>query len=152
MADNKKLMDALQMIVTSLSQQADGHMLQSRIFASQGFDKLADKYAEHASEERGYVIQIADRILDLGGKLENGAKIQMPVCEDPVEWVKADLKISVDGLATLKQIMDLAVDDVTTYDILKDYYKDEEEDMYWGQGQLELIEKIGLQSWLVKQL
>ena len=29
---------------------------------------------------------------------------------------------------------------------------DEEEDMYWSQQQLELIEKIGLQNWLVKQL
>ncbi len=152
MADNEKLMNALQMIVTNLSQQADGHMIQSRIFASEGFGKLADKYAEHASEERGYVVQIADRILDLGGTLKNEAKPEMPVCKDPVEWVKTDLKISVDGLAVLKDIMCLAVEDVTTYDILKDYYKDEEEDMYWGEEQLELIEMIGVQNWLVQQL
>ena len=152
MAQNEKLMEALQMIVTNLSQQADGHALESRILASKGYSKLAEKYAEHAEEERGYVQQIADRILDLGGKLKNEAKPEMPVCEDPVEWIKADLKISVDGLATLRQIMCLAVEDVTTYDILKDYYKDEEEDMYWGEQQLELIEAIGVQNWRVKQL
>jgi bacterioferritin len=76
----------------------------------------------------------------------------MPLCENPVEWVKIDLKISVEGLSTLKKIMCLAVEDVTTYDILKDYYKDEEEDMYWGEQQLELIEAIGVQNWLVQQL
>ena len=152
MAQNEKLMDALQMIVTNLSQQADGHALESRILASKGYAKLADKYAEHAAEERGYVEKIADRILDLGGVLSNDQKEPMPLCENPVEWVKIDLKISVEGLSALKKIMCLAVEDVTTYDILKDYYKDEEEDMYWGEQQLELIEAIGVQNWLVQQL
>ena len=43
-------------------------------------------------------------------------------------------------------------EDVTTYDILKEYLKDEEQDMYWSEQQLSLIDMIGLQNWLVKQL
>ncbi|MBR1774746.1 MAG: hypothetical protein IJ759_04385 [Bacteroidales bacterium] len=43
-------------------------------------------------------------------------------------------------------------EDVTTYDIMKEYLKDEEEDMYWSEGQLALIEKIGYQNWLIKQM
>ena len=50
------------------------------------------------------------------------------------------------------QLTEAAKDDYTTYDILKAYYQDEEEDMYWGQGQLELIECIGVQNWLIRQL
>ena len=42
--------------------------------------------------------------------------------------------------------------DLSTFDMLKDYYKDEEEDMYWGEGQLEMIERIGEQNWLLRQL
>ena len=38
------------------------------------------------------------------------------------------------------------------YDLLKDYLKDEEEDLYWSQGALEMIEKIGAQNWLIMQL
>ena len=45
-----------------------------------------------------------------------------------------------------------ARDDLTTFDLLKDYYKDEEEDMYRGKQQLETIEMIGLQNWLIKQM
>jgi bacterioferritin len=152
MAQNEKLMDALQSIVTNLSQQADGHALESRILASKGYGKLAEKYAEHAAEERGYVEKIADRILDLGGVLSNEEKDTMPLCENPVEWIKIDLKISVEGLSMLKKIISLAAEDFMTYDLLKDYYKDEVEDMYWGQQQLELIEAIGVQNWLVQQL
>lgn len=66
--------------------------------------------------------------------------------------MKYDLQVSKDGLTWLLDIIDLARGDLTTYDILKDYYKDEEEDMYWGEQQLELIEKIGEINWLVTQL
>ena len=140
------------MIVTELSQQADGHAIQSRIFGSQGFSKLQEKYAEHAEEERGYVIKCIDRIIDLGGEVKLEAKEPGKVFDDPIEWIKYDLQVSIDGLAALKKFVDAAVDDYTTYDILKEYYQDEEEDMYWGEEQLELIEKIGVQNWLVQQL
>ena len=55
MERNEKLLSSLQAIVTGLAQQADGHILQSRIFASQGFSELADRYAENAEEQRGHV-------------------------------------------------------------------------------------------------
>ena len=152
MAQNEKLLAGLQMIVTNLSQQADGHMIQSRIFDSKGYGKLAERYEEHATEERGYVQQCIDRILDLGGEVKLEAKAAAPVCNDPIEWIKYDLQVSRDGLATLKALVDLAKDDMTTYDILKDYYKDEEDDMYWDEQQLELVEEIGKQNWLTNQL
>ncbi|MCR5772092.1 MAG: hypothetical protein K6G87_12805 [Butyrivibrio sp.] len=149
---NENIIKGLQLIVTDLAQQADGHAIQSKIFGSQGFSKLADKYAEHATEERGYVDQCIDRILDLGGDVKNEAKKEAPTYTDPVEWLKYDLQVSIDGLNSLKTLIECAKDDLTTFDILKDYYKDEEEDMYWAQQQLELIEKIGLQNWLIHQI
>ena len=152
MANKEKLIEGLQIIVTDLAQQADGHAIQSRIFYAEGFTKLGAKYAEHATEERGYVDQCIDRILDLGGEVKNGAKKEAPVCKNPVDWVKYDLQVSIDGLAWLKELTEAAREDYTTYDILKAYYQDEEEDMYWGQGQLELIECIGVQNWLIRQL
>ena len=42
----------------------------------------------------------------------------------------------------------LAVYDGTLLGVLKD----EEEDLFWSQGALELIEKIGTQNWLMLQL
>ena len=152
MAQNEKILAGLQVIVTELSQQADGHAIQSRVFASEGFSKLADKYAEHAAEERGYVDQCIDRILDLGGEVKLEAKKEAPVYKDPVEWVKYDLQVSKAGLAWLAELTEEARTDYTTFDILKKYYQDEEEDMYWGEAQLELIECIGKQNWVLQQL
>lgn len=152
MADTKKIIEGLQTIVTELAQQADSHVIQSKIFAAQDFSKLKEKYAEHAVEERGYVEKCIDRILDLGGEVKNGAKKETPVFTDVVEWIKYDLKISRDGLAWLKTLTEAARDDYSTYDILKAYYQDEEGDLYWAEQQLELIEKIGLQNWLSMQV
>lgn len=152
MANNEKIIEGLQAIVTGLSQQADGHVIQSRVFASEGFSKLATKYAEHATEEHGYVQQCIDRIIDLGGEVKLEAKQPAPVHKNPIDWLKYDLQVSKDGLAWLKTIVEEAKDDYTTFDILKDYYKDEEEDMYWAEAQLELIERIGEQNWILQQL
>ena len=51
----------------------------------------------------------------------------------------------------MMKCMDGVKDDPSTYDILKDYLKDEEEDFYWSQGAVELIKKIGAQNWLLLQ-
>lgn len=149
---NEKIIADLQFLVTNLAQQAEGHLIQSRVFAAKGFNKLAEKYAEHAIEERGYVEKFIDRILDLGGKVKLENKKEGEVFENPIDWVKHDLQVSIDGLTWLKKVLDNAKDDLTTYDMLKVYYKDEEADMYWGEQQLELIKYIGVQNWIAQQI
>ena len=121
---NEKVLAGLQTIVTDLAQQADGHQLQSRIFASMGFTKLADKYAEHADEERGWVTKCIDRLLDLGCEVKLEAKREAPVCKNPVDWLRYDLEVSKEGLAwlrfrslclTLLHSGALCLDDVPTF-------------------------------------
>ncbi len=152
MESKEIIIAGLQGIVTELSQQADGHIIQSKIFAGEGFTKLADKYSEHANEERGYVEQCIDRILELGGEVKNEAKQAAPTYKDPIEWVKYDLEVSKTGLAGLAKLIEVAIKDPITFEILVAYYKDEEEDLQWGEQQLELIEMIGKQNWLLQQL
>jgi|GEM_PF-23697 len=144
--------EGLQVIVTALSQQADGHLIQSRIFASQGFEKLAKKYEEHAEEERGYVVRCIDRLMDLGVEVKLEDKKSAPICKDAEEFLKYDLQVSKDGLKWLAEVVKAAQCDLSTFEILAEYYKDEEKDMYENEQQLELIEMIGKQNWLAKQI
>ena len=62
---NEKVIAGLQTIVTDLAQQADGHALQSRIFASEGFSKLAEKYVERVLNQ----IEICDKLVEQLGYL-----------------------------------------------------------------------------------
>ena len=150
--DKKKSIAALQAYATGLAAQSLQHKAESKIFDSQGFTKLAEKYAEHSAEEMGWVEQFMDRILDLGGTPLVQPAPEMPVFTDPVEYIKADLAISHEQVPILQNLVLSLQEDFKTYDILRGYALDEEEDMYWSETQLELIEKIGLQNWLVKQL
>ena len=152
---NEKVAAVLQQIVTNLSQQSAGHLIQSRIFASQGFSKLAKKYADHATEEQGFVEKCIDRLLDLGCEVKLEAKQAGPVFTNPVEYLKYDLSVSTDeeGIAMMKEIVAIAAkEDYSSYDVLKDYMQDEDEDAKWMEGQLALIECIGVQNWLIQQL
>lgn len=74
------------------------------------------------------------------------------VLADPVAWVKHDLQVSKDGLAWLAEATEAARTDYATFDLLRAYYLDEEEDLHWGEAQLELIDCIGVQNWLLRQL
>jgi bacterioferritin (cytochrome b1) len=80
---NEKVIAGLQTIVTDLAQQAVGHQIQSRIFASEGFTKLAEKYAEHAEEERVYVEKCIDRLLDLGCDVKLEQRRKLPSARIP---------------------------------------------------------------------
>ena len=150
--DKKKTIEALQFFVTGLTEGALVHKLQGQLFKSQGFEKLGEKYINHFTEEMEWVEKFVDRILDLGGDVKfDGAKARDLVAA-PVDYIKADLAIQEKGVEMLYKCMTELRDDPTTYDIMKAYLADEEEDLYWSQGQLELIEMIGVQNWLIKQL
>ena len=71
---------------------------------------------------------------------------------DPVEYIKEDLKIQEPGVELLRKCMGSVCEDYLTFDILKAYLADEEEDLFWSQGALEMIEKIGAQNWLIMQM
>ena len=150
--DKQKICEGLQIIVTQLAQQADGHLIQSRIFASQGLTKLAEKFAEHSTEEHGYVEKCVDRLLDLGCEVQNGDKKSSPIYKDAEDFLKYDFQVSKDGLKWLAELVEAARGDYKTFEILEKYYKDEETDMYWAEQQLALIELIGKQNWLATQI
>ncbi|MBR1631786.1 MAG: hypothetical protein IJ680_08005 [Paludibacteraceae bacterium] len=150
--DSKKSIEALQFFITHLTEGAEVHKLQGQIFKSEGFSKLADKYIGHFTEEMGWVEKFVERLLDLGGSLKYEGAEARQLIYNPIEYVKADLAIQEPGVEVLLKCMETVKDDPTTYDILKAYLKDEEEDLYWSQGAIQMIECIGEQNWLLQQL
>ena len=150
--DKKNSIAVLQAYATGLAAQSLQHKIQGKVFADQGFSKLGEKYSEHAAEEMGWVDKFIERILDLGGTPLVQAAPEMPVFTDPVEYIKSDVAVSRKEVPALMELVLSLQADFKTYDILRAYALDEEEDMLWSETQLNLIGKIGLQNWLVKQL
>lgn len=152
MNNKQESIKQLQYLVSALSAGALNHEIHGHIFASQGFEKLGDKYKAHAQEEREFVAKFINRIIDLGGKVQQGPAEAAEVFEDFEAYLKHDLEVQVKGVEYLGNLVKPEAFDIATYDILKEYYLDEEEDLYWSQQQVELIERIGLQNYLAKQL
>ena len=150
--DKNKSIAVLQAYATGLAAQSLQHKVESKIFSDAGYSKLGEKYAEHAEEEMGWVDKFIERILDLGGTPKVETAPAMEVFTDPVRYIEDDYKTSVEQVPILMDVTSSLQDDFKTYDILKAYALDEEEDMLWSETQLDLIEQIGLQNWLVKQM
>ncbi len=150
--NKQKSIEVLQFFATGLSAGAYAHKVQGQIFKSLGFSKLGQKYAEHYTEEMEWVEKFIDRILDLGGEIKIEATEATPLIHKPIEYLHADLARQEKGVKLLYECMEAVRQDPTTYDILKTYLADEEEDLYWSQEQVDMIEMIGVQNWLVTQL
>ena len=52
----------------------------------------------------------------------------------------------------MAELIDSGILDATTYDLMKVYLKDEEEDMGWSEQQLDLIKMIGKENYLTQLL
>lgn len=141
-----------QMIVNELTGSAFVHKMQGQLFKSQGFDKLGQKYIDHYTEEMTWVEKYTDRMLDLGCIPQINVRNETALIQDPKSYIEADLKLQREGVERLYKTMSALAADPTTYDITKAYLADEEEDLYWSEEQLDLIEKIGYQNWLIKQM
>lgn len=131
---------------------AFNHEIHGHIFGAQGFSKLGEKYLEHAKEERDFAAKFINRIIDLGGKVEQNAQEAQPVCEDFKEYLAAGIKAQSEGVAMLADCIKPDKFDIASYELLKELYLDEEEDLFWMEQQCELIERIGYQNYLVQQV
>ena len=140
------------MIVNELAGSAFVHKMQGQLFKSQGFEKLGQKYIDHYTEEMVWVEKYTDRMLDLGCVPQVKVCNESTLVEDAKAYIEADLKLQRKGVESLYKMMPALASDPTTYDLTKAYLADEEEDLYWDEEQLDLIEKIGYQNWLLKQM
>lgn len=142
----------LQGLVDQILPASQNHEIHSNIFLAQGFVKLGDKYKAHAQEERDFAVKLMNRIIDLGGKVEHNASESMPVYEDVREYLAHEAKVQAAGVAVLAECLQSQQFDITSYELLKEYYIDEEEDLFWMEQQLELIDRIGYENYLIQQL
>ena len=99
-----------------------------------------------------FVDQFIDRILDLGGEVKQEAQEAQPIFNDIIEFIERDYNVSVERVKLLNEMMDSGIFDATTYDLMKVYLKDEEEDMGWSEQQLDLIKMIGKENYLTQLL
>ena len=129
------------------------YFLHSRMCASWGYGRMAQKLREASYEEMRDAERLMDRVLDLGGlpnlqrlgTFQAGATIaeQLRLSADLERGAVQQLK---EGITLCEKELDLG-----TSSLLRPMVLEEERQLYWLEAQIALIDQLGEQQYLALQ-
>ena len=151
MGDNEKILQLLQEITSGILSGSQQHFIHATINIQKGYVKLGNRMMDEYNEEMAFAAKIIDRILYLGGVPEFKST-SYPVYPEVESQLKNECRQQFEGLEELEKSIYITEPDIVTNDRLRDYMKEEAAHATWLKQQVDLIESIGIQNYLTKQL
>ena len=140
---------ALKNELTAINQ----YFLHSRMLKDWGVSKLGDYEYKESIEEMNHADWLIERILFLGGlpNLQDLGKLR--IGESVEEILKCDLALEEDAIPLLRDAMGQCekVRDYVSRDLFGKILHNEEEHVDYIETQFDLIERIGIQSYIQLQ-
>jgi len=146
----KALNDQLADELTAVNQ----YMVHAGMCENWGYEKLHQKIEKRAIDEMKHAEKLINRILFLNGtptvsklnKVSIGAKVEIQLAND--------LAAEVDAIATYNTAIKTCVSEADngTRELFESILKDEEDHLDWLEAQLDQIDQMGIQNYLVEQL
>ncbi len=154
MKGNKKLIEALNEILTGELTAINQYFVHAKMCKNWGFKRLADKSREESIGEMKHADELIERILFLEGvpNLQRLSKVR--VGETVAEQLRLDLALEMEAIPNLNKAIAQAVaaGDNGTRDLLEEILESEEGHVDWLEAQLELIKQVGEQNYLAQQI
>jgi bacterioferritin len=146
---DQKVIDHLNQILTNELTAINQYFLHARMLENWGISKFGKKEFKESVEEMHHADALIKRILFLEG-LPNLQRLDaIMIGQTAEEILQSDLALEHKAVADLRVAIPHceAVRDFPTRDLLSGILRDEEEHIDFIETQVELIARVGIQSW-----
>jgi len=151
---NKKVIDALNSVLTKELTAINQYFLHARMLQNWGLQKIGELEYKASIDEMKHADQVIKRILFLDG-LPNVQKYEkVNIGENIKEILESDLGVEHSALKNLKHCIELSEveKDYASRDLFLDILKSEEHHIDWLETQLGLIQRVGLENYQQSQI
>ncbi len=154
MKGNPKIIDALNFLLADELTAISQYMVHAEMCDDWGYEKLAGAIEKRAIEEMKHAETHIGRILFLEGKPVVSNLNQIHIGPDVQTILDNDHKSEEIAIGDYNKAIKLCVEegDNGTREMLEGILKDEEAHIDWIEAQLDQIEQMNLQNYLVEQL
>ena len=130
------------------------YFLHAKMLKNWGLKELAEHEHHESIDEMKHADRLSERILFLDGLPNFQALGKLRIGESPVEIMRCDLALEMDGLQVLKDavVHCEGVNDFVSRKLFADILESEEEHIDWLETQLDLVARLGEQNYLAQQL
>ena len=130
------------------------YFLHAKMLKNWGLEELAKHEYAESIDEMKHADALSERILFLEGLPNFQALGKLRIGETPVEVLRCDLALEMDGLPLLREAIAYCetANDYVSRKLFADILESEEEHVDWIETQLDLVERVGEQNYLQSKI
>jgi bacterioferritin len=146
----EQLKRALREELTAINQ----YFLHAEMCENWGYKRLSDYIKKESIDEMRHAEALIERILFLDGIPNMTDPMQLKVGANVREQLQSDLALEVDAVKMYNEAVQVAVEarDNASRELFERLLKNEEEHVDWLEAQLHMIEEIGYERYLSRQM
>ncbi len=154
MQGSQRVIDALNQGLTIELTAINQYFIQAKMCDNWGLKRLGKHHYEESIEEMKHAEYLIDRILFLEGVPEIARYDVIRAGTNVKEQLEYDLELEIRASKTYNEGVIIAAEekDSASRKIMELIIKESEESIDWLEAQLDLIEKIGIENYMLSQM
>ena len=154
MTGNPRVIAKLNEALTEELRAINQYFLHAEMCENWGYKRLSDYIKKQSIGEMKHAERLIERILFLDGVPNLTEPMQLSVGGNVKAQLESDLKLEVSGVGMYNQAVKLATEeaDNASRELFEILLKDEEEHVDWLEAQLHMIDEMGYERYLSRQI